>query len=72
MIARTGLLVYHDANSISLIIGIPIFFASSAILILSDIPGEMTINSQSKTLYVCPKCDHHLRIGSRLRLEIFF
>ena len=25
-----------------------------------------------KTLYVCPKCDHHLRIGSRLRLEIFF
>ena len=27
---------------------------------------------KKKTLYVCPKCDHHLRIGSRLRLEIFF
>ena len=25
-----------------------------------------------KTLYVCPKCDHHLRIGSRTRFNIFF
>ena len=24
-----------------------------------------------KSLYVCPKCDHHLRIGARLRLEQF-
>ena len=24
-----------------------------------------------KSLYVCPKCDHHLRIGARKRLEIF-
>jgi len=25
-----------------------------------------------KSLYVCPKCDHHLRIGARIRLSIFF
>ena len=25
-----------------------------------------------KTLYVCPKCDHHLRIGARIRFNIFF
>ena len=25
-----------------------------------------------KTLYVCPKCDHHLRIGARTRFKIFF
>ena len=25
-----------------------------------------------KTLYVCPKCDHHLRIGARMRFNIFF
>ncbi len=25
-----------------------------------------------KTLYVCPKCDHHLRIGARNRFNIFF
>jgi len=25
-----------------------------------------------KSLYVCPKCDHHLRIGARTRLSIFF
>ena len=25
-----------------------------------------------KTLYVCPKCDHHLRIGARPRFNIFF
>ena len=25
-----------------------------------------------KTLYVCPKCDHHLRIGARTRFNIFF
>ena len=25
-----------------------------------------------KTLYVCPKCGHHLRIGARTRLNIFF
>ena len=25
-----------------------------------------------KTLYVCPKCDHHLRIGARTRYNIFF
>ena len=25
-----------------------------------------------KTLYVCPKCDHHLRIGARKRFNIFF
>ena len=25
-----------------------------------------------KTLYVCPKCDHHLRIGARARFNIFF
>mgnify|MGYP003312162111 FL=1 len=24
-----------------------------------------------KSLYVCPKCDHHLRIGARTRLEQF-
>ena len=24
------------------------------------------------TLYVCPKCDHHLRIGARTRFNIFF
>ena len=24
-----------------------------------------------KSLYVCPKCDHHLRIGARIRLSIF-
>ena len=24
-----------------------------------------------KLLHVCPKCDHHLRIGARKRLEIF-
>ena len=24
-----------------------------------------------KSLYVCPKCDHHLRIGARVRLEQF-
>jgi acetyl-CoA carboxylase carboxyl transferase subunit beta len=24
-----------------------------------------------RSLYVCPKCDHHLRIGARERLEIF-
>ena len=24
-----------------------------------------------KTLYVCPKCDHHLRIGARTRFNIF-
>ena len=24
-----------------------------------------------KSLYVCPKCDHHLRIGARIRLEQF-
>ena len=24
-----------------------------------------------KSLFVCPKCDHHLRIGARKRLEIF-
>ena len=23
-----------------------------------------------KSLFVCPKCDHHLRIGARKRLEI--
>ncbi len=26
----------------------------------------------AKTLYVCPKCDHHLRIGARTRFKIFF
>ncbi len=25
-----------------------------------------------KSLYVCPKCDHHLRIGARTRFNIFF
>ena len=25
-----------------------------------------------QTLYVCPKCDHHLRIGARIRFNIFF
>ena len=25
-----------------------------------------------KTLHVCPKCDHHLRIGARTRFNIFF
>ena len=25
-----------------------------------------------KTVYVCPKCDHHLRIGARTRFNIFF
>ena len=25
-----------------------------------------------KSLFVCPKCDHHLRIGARTRMEIFF
>ena len=25
-----------------------------------------------KTLYVCPKCDNHLRIGARTRFNIFF
>ena len=25
-----------------------------------------------KSLYVCPKCDHHLRIGARTRMSIFF
>ena len=25
-----------------------------------------------KTLYVCPKCDHHLRIAARTRFNIFF
>ena len=25
-----------------------------------------------KTLYVCPKCDHHLRIGARTRFNIYF
>ena len=25
-----------------------------------------------KTLYVCPKCDHHLSIGARTRFNIFF
>ena len=25
-----------------------------------------------KTLYVCPKCGHHLRIGARTRFNIFF
>ena len=25
-----------------------------------------------KTLYVCPKCDHHLRLGARTRFNIFF
>ncbi|MFC0708117.1 acetyl-CoA carboxylase, carboxyltransferase subunit beta [Azorhizophilus paspali] len=25
-----------------------------------------------KTLEVCPKCDHHMRIGARTRLNIFF
>ena len=25
-----------------------------------------------KTLYICPKCDHHLRIGARTRFNIFF
>ena len=25
-----------------------------------------------KTLFVCPKCDHHLRIGARTRFNIFF
>tara|TARA_B100000282_G_scaffold294521_1_gene271829 strand:- start:626 stop:1474 length:849 start_codon:yes stop_codon:yes gene_type:complete len=25
-----------------------------------------------KTLYVCPKCDHHIRIGARTRFNIFF
>ena len=24
-----------------------------------------------KSLYVCPKCDYHLRIGARQRLEMF-
>ena len=24
-----------------------------------------------KSLYVCPKCDYHLRIGARKRLNIF-
>lgn len=24
-----------------------------------------------RNLYVCPKCDHHMRIGARLRLEYF-
>lgn len=24
-----------------------------------------------KSLYVCPKCDHHIRIGARQRLEMF-
>ena len=23
------------------------------------------------TLFVCPKCDHHIRLGARKRLEIF-
>ena len=26
----------------------------------------------TKTLYVCPKCGHHLRIGARTRFNIFF
>ena len=25
-----------------------------------------------KSLFVCPKCDHHLRIGARTRMSIFF
>lgn len=25
-----------------------------------------------KNFYVCPKCEHHMRIGARKRLEIFF
>ena len=25
-----------------------------------------------KSLFVCPKCDHHLRIGARTRISIFF
>jgi len=25
-----------------------------------------------KSLFVCPKCDHHLRIGARTRMAIFF
>ena len=25
-----------------------------------------------KSLFVCPKCDHHLRIGARRRMSIFF
>ena len=25
-----------------------------------------------KSLYICPKCDHHLRIGARTRMSIFF
>tara|TARA_Y100000385_G_scaffold233724_1_gene246682 strand:+ start:909 stop:1250 length:342 start_codon:yes stop_codon:yes gene_type:complete len=24
-----------------------------------------------KSLFVCPKCDHHLRIGARTRMSIF-
>ncbi|SVE42666.1 uncharacterized protein METZ01_LOCUS495520, partial [marine metagenome] len=23
------------------------------------------------SLYVCPKCDHHIRIGARKRLDLF-
>ena len=25
-----------------------------------------------KSLFVCPKCDHHLRIGARTRMSVFF
>ena len=25
-----------------------------------------------KSLFICPKCDHHLRIGARTRMSIFF
>nr|MBC8221260.1 acetyl-CoA carboxylase carboxyl transferase subunit beta [SAR86 cluster bacterium] len=25
-----------------------------------------------KSLFVCPKCDHHLRVGARTRMSFFF
>ena len=56
-----GFLVNHDANSISLMIGIFLFFIFFIIFSLFDIPGLLIIKSASKHLFVCFPISENLK-----------
>ena len=36
-----------------------------------DCDAQLYRTELERNLYVCPKCDHHMRIGARRRLEFF-
>ena len=36
-----------------------------------DCDAQLYRTELERNLYVCPKCDHHMRIGARRRLDFF-